>query len=160
MIEPEVTIDDSDAKALFALLAGRFDSFEVPLRGRVNRAIRGMVRDQFSTQGGFGGGSWSPLAPSTLRAKAAKGTISKGILRDTDRLFNSIAQLRGQTADTIFEVDHFSLRYGTTVPYARFHQDGTRRMPQRVIFPDPIPQAVTDEIDDSLCGWIMEGSGA
>jgi phage gpG-like protein len=159
--EEFITVDANtwDAEVLFALLSGRFDSFEVPLKGRIQRAIRAMIRDQFTTQGGFSGG-WAHLSPSTLRAKALRGTLGKGILRDSDRLYNSVAKTRGITADTILEIQKYSLRYGTNVPYAIYHQLGTIRMPRRPIVPDTTPQSVVDEIDEALADWIITGGGA
>jgi phage gpG-like protein len=54
------------------------------------------------------------------------------ILVHTGRLYESVVTPNG-TSDTIWETsaDPAYLIFGTSVPYARYHQTGTRRMPAR-----------------------------
>lgn len=57
------------------------------------------------------------------------------IMRKTDRLFESLTNLRGAPN----EVNRRNARFGTAVEYARFHQDGTRKMAKRqVVFEPPM----------------------
>lgn len=91
------------------------------------------TREQFNTQGRHGSGGWAPLSPATMmqkRGRFARGEIQHlEILRATDRLRDSLVD-RGSD-DMVLDIQPGSLTYGTKVPYAGFHQTGTRRMPRR-----------------------------
>lgn len=84
-------------------------------------------RRQFSTQGRFSGG-WRPLKSSTIIGKERAG-LDPRILHATLRLRRSLTQR--QDADHVYETTSDSMRITTRVPYAAFHQRGTRRMAQR-----------------------------
>ena len=90
---------------------------------------------------------WPPLAESTRRRKAARGTLGKGTLRgDTDRLYNSLTpgspdHLRTLTPDGI--------QVGSAVPYLIYHHLGTRTIPRREVWGPPDAQAEA-EIDAEL----------
>jgi len=60
---------------------------------------------------------WPKLAPSTIRKKG-----HDTILIDTTRLIKSLA---GPTADSIRHVSQNTLEFGTAVPYAAYHQEGS-----------------------------------
>lgn len=100
-----------------------------PLWDMFSPIMAGVEQRQFDEAGG---GSWEPLAESTVVEKQQGGwpldpLVRSGSLRDS--LVNpGMAEDRGPT--------HYS--WGTDVPYARYHQEGTRRMPQRQVIPDPI----------------------
>lgn len=82
----------------------------------------------FAREGAYEGlRKWAALSPEYARWKAR---VAPGapILTLTGRLRRSLA---GQTADSIVEIDDFRLVYGTAVPYAIYHQMGTRKMPAR-----------------------------
>ena len=85
-------------------------------------------RRQFDTHGD---GSWPPLAETTLAQKEAHGWPSDPLVRTGD-LKESLVD-PGRAADS----GPLHMNYGTDVPYAGFHQDGTSRMPQRQVIPDP-----------------------
>ena len=67
------------------------------------------------------GNAWEPWAASTARARARKGNADRGLLYDTGTLLHSIRTQVG-IADVVI---------GTEVPYAKYLQDGTSRMPAR-----------------------------
>ena len=98
-------------------------------------AFREIVKDfreivekkQFESEGSYGSGGWKPLALSTLLQKRRKG-YPDAILEASGRMKRS---LTGNTGDTIEEVKRLSVRMGTSVSYARYHQKGTRYMPAR-----------------------------
>jgi phage gpG-like protein len=73
-----------------------------------------------------GGGTWKPLAASTLKQKKP----NRGILRETDRLVDS---LEPGHPDNILQVMPRGVRVGSKVPYLRFHQFGTGTIPKRVV---------------------------
>ena len=73
-------------------------------------------------------GSWTPLNPVYAARKLAQGYGTKILVR-TGRLKESLTQRSG--ADAVFEIGPKALAMGTKVPYAGYHQTGTRRMPAR-----------------------------
>ena len=84
-----------------------------------------LTGQQFKGEGSRSRG-WAPLS---LAYSAWKATHGGGrILELTGRLRASLAE---QTADSIRESRAMEMRFGTRVPYAGFHQTGTRRMPRR-----------------------------
>jgi len=73
-------------------------------------------------------GPWEPLNEDYAKRKLAQGYGSKILVR-TGRLKESLTQRGG--ADAVFEVSLQAISMGTKVPYAGYHQTGTRRMPVR-----------------------------
>ena len=69
------------------------------------------------------GAPWAPLK----NPSAARGGARARPLRDTERLMRSF----GAGAEHVERVTATSLVWGTAVPYAGFHQFGTRRIPAR-----------------------------
>lgn len=88
---------------------------------------------QFATEGGLGR-PWPPLSPQYAAWKA-KHYPGMPILVRTGRLRESLI---GRTRDTIEEMTRDTLRMGTAVPYAIYHQAGTKKMPPRppIVFPE------------------------
>jgi phage gpG-like protein len=70
---------------------------------------------------------FAPLSPRYARYKA-KRYPGAPILVRTGRLFRS---LTANTDDTIADIQPDHLTFGTRVPYALYHQLGTRKMPAR-----------------------------
>jgi phage gpG-like protein len=89
--------------------------------------MREQIGEQFDSEGERGSGGWEPLKPDTLAAKAAAG-LDPHILQATHRLVSS---LTGEGADHIEQVSDTELVFGSSVPYGRFHQQGTSKMPAR-----------------------------
>ncbi len=73
-------------------------------------------------------GEWEPLSPNTLTEKMRKHQDSR-ILRATGTLFRSLTSQGAKGA--VFDFDETSVTMGTSIPYAEYHQTGTRHMPQR-----------------------------
>jgi phage gpG-like protein len=95
---------------------------------RLGEYLQSVERSQFDSEGRTGSGGWAPLKPRTVATKAARG-LDPRILRATNRLRKSLTNKT--SPDAIFEFDADSMFFGTRVPYAAFHQTGTRRMPAR-----------------------------
>jgi len=87
------------------------------------------MRQQFSSQGAYGSGSWAPLSPAYGAWKERKHP-GLPIMELSGRLGDSLMDAFGN-ADSTYEATEDTLRIGTKTPYARFHQYGTGRMPAR-----------------------------
>ena len=92
--------------------------------------------EQFESEGRHASGGWAELSPIYAAWKNAH-LPGMPILQLSGRLMDSLTDKRH--ADFVFEAKRKSLRMGTKVPYARFHQEGTRTMPDRP------PIALTDK---------------
>jgi phage virion morphogenesis protein len=80
------------------------------------------TEQQFATETDPDGVRWAALAPSTLAQKQRKG-YPASILTATGKMRRSVVAI----------ADARSVLIGVDVPYAIFHQQGTRKMPQRRI---------------------------
>lgn len=98
-----------------------------PAFKRIADQVRSQVGEQFESEGEAGSGGWAPLKDSTLNRKAALGLSSK-VLQATGDL---LASLTGTGGGNIEKVTGTSLTFGTELSYGRWHQSGTRNMPQR-----------------------------
>ena len=58
-----------------------------------------------------------------------------------------------------FETTHNTVVVGTSVPYARYHQDGTARMPQRRLI-GPVTRPDRKAMAKFIQQFIVEGVGA
>jgi phage gpG-like protein len=119
--------DNSEAvdRALADFQAALAD--EGPALQTIADDFREMIAQQFASEGRAGGTPWPPLAAATLRRKRAGAAI----LFRTGALLES---LRGPSgANHVEEIGPDTLTLGSRLPYAIFHQLGTRRMPARPI---------------------------
>ncbi len=71
---------------------------------------------------------------TTLLAKYGGRKVE--ILRDTGVLLNSLSPGVG-SGNQVLRVGRGEVVVGTNVPYARFHHERTRRIPQRRLWPEP-----------------------
>lgn len=99
-----------------------------PAFDKVHDTIRNVEKKQFSTEGAAYSGGWAPLAPSTVRYKARRG-LDPRILHATGRLRRSFTT-KGDP-DHVYRASADEMFTGSRVPYAKFHQLGTVRMPRR-----------------------------
>jgi len=97
----------------------------------VKSAIRPWLTRQFAEQGQGAHGKWAPLSAKYQKQKNKKYSgqpilVRTGALRDSLLSESNQGQMTART-----------LAYGTSIPYALFHQTGTKRgLPARRIF-DP-----------------------
>jgi phage gpG-like protein len=90
---------------------------------------------------------WAPLLKATIRRKK-----SSGILKDTGRLrLSTMSETAGGNI-TKFASD--SLIMGTSVPYAKFLQEGTKHMPARPFI--IIQKEDAEEMERLTAGFFME----
>lgn len=87
--------------------------------------------EQFESIGVRGGQRWQPLSERYAKWKQKKFP-GKPILVRTERLKRSLS-LGGSAPDQVAEFQPLYAVFGTSVPYAQYHQRGTSRMAQRQI---------------------------
>lgn len=127
LLRLRLTISGQDRlAAAFNRLARSIQNYR-PAWPDITAVYRQMMQEQFDRQGARGGGKWAPLSPAYKRWKE---TVAPGqpILVLGGRLKASMV---GQTADTIQDYRPLDVTLGTIVPYAKYHQTGTRKMPAR-----------------------------
>jgi phage gpG-like protein len=98
------------------------------------------------------GPGWQGLADDTKAQKARQGfpdkvMVATGVLRD------SLTQITGP--QRVYERSPDVLRFGTTVPYAHFHQSGTRFMAQRKLIDLSVKER--DEMAGIIMRYITRG---
>lgn len=111
-------------------------------------------RDHWRSRGTRWGTPWKPLAASTLAEKARAGYPLAPLVRT--------GALRRDMTLRPLGFESFSqqgLALGTRVPYARFHQRGTKHMPAR-----PIVNAAQVDAENAagaaVKNWIVNGTAS
>lgn len=118
-----------------------------PLWDRFEVELSAIETERFDTRGY---GEWPALAASTLAQKAAHGfpldpLIRTGTLRDS--LTNPMqAGTKGPQ----------QFVWGTSVPYAKYHQDGTDKMPQRKVL--EIRTEDRRRLEHEMVSWLNQVS--
>jgi phage gpG-like protein len=110
-------------------LAGFQESLadQAPALARVADDFREMIGQQFASEGRAEGTPWPELSPATLRRRRARTPI----LYKTGALLRSLGE--PGAAGHVEELEGYSLTLGSRLPYALYHQTGTRRLPARPI---------------------------
>lgn len=130
-----VEVDDAKLNRALEGLARVYSDPRPAFRPMAERVMLA-AREQINTAGRRSGRPWAPRAASTMRAVTSgnrRGFRSVGLpLHATGRLFRGVGTFGGP--DSIYREERDGVTVGTSVPYARFHQTGTRRMPQRKIY--------------------------
>ena len=104
--------------------------------------VKDKLRDIFLQEGP----GWAPLADSTLRSREYPGLP---ILQQTGDLMRSVID------HPILEVSRKQLLYGTSNPYAQYHEEGTSRMPARP-FLGPVMDDIMPEIRKRFINYIRQ----
>lgn len=99
-----------------------------PLWRDLNEYLSDRIEEQFNTEGGFSGG-WAPLNPEYAAWKARRYPGAP-ILVATGKLKRSY---RKGGRGHVFQSTRDKMRWGSSVPYGVFHQQGTQNMPARPI---------------------------
>ena len=87
----------------------------------------------WQTKGGVIGVPWPPLATSTVRQKQRNPRWhGRSILMRSLRLARSF--LSATSRDHATKKTHQKVEFWTRVPYAKYHQTGTKRMPARPLY--------------------------
>lgn len=124
-----------------------------PLLEAVGEDFRGLMGSQFDSEGQFLlGSAWAPLADATLDAKVRAG-LDLRILHATLRLRSS---LESRTGETVEDIRYTEAVFGTSVPYARYHQRSRGApLPQRQMV--AIRGADRRRWRDGVHHWLMTG---
>jgi hypothetical protein len=112
------------------------------------KMMQGDTAERFDTKGR---GLWRPLAPATIAAKARKNQDPR-IMRATGALHRSLTLDRGRGA--LRRKSKYQMRYGSTVFYAQFHQEG-HGVPKRILV--EADAALQRRIVDALERYVVQG---
>jgi len=93
------------------------------------RDFRQIMVRQFDSQGSYLDAPWTGLAEATIEKKEREGTDPR-ILHEFRFMRKSFTQ--GITGYRWSSRGY--LKIGSDIPYVGYHQTGTRRMPQRIVF--------------------------
>jgi phage virion morphogenesis protein len=127
MTGASIQIQSNDAEIAKRLdAAGAVLSDLRPTMSAIGAAMLFSTQRRFETKTAPDGQPWRPLAPRTARERAKRGRSPNDILRDSTRLYQSLAyQVSGSGSVVAAE-------WGSNMPYAAVHQLGaTIEMPER-----------------------------
>lgn len=136
------------------LFAKPMEVLERPVRELVLDAIR----QQFETEGAYGGDEWQELAKRTQDERRLLAFPPEHpILRRTDRLFDALQGRDG--GEVIVTRDTFTLKT-TGIPDAAAHQFGSdhSNLPARPMIPQPMPQSFIRELRSIIHGYAIGAS--
>jgi phage gpG-like protein len=91
-----------------------------------------------------GHGAWPSLAESTIRQKG-----HGDILVDSGELRRSLTD-----PGRAMQKSARTMSYGTDVDYARYHQEGTPKMPMRQVISDPFRVEDRRKLETAMVAWI------
>lgn len=99
-----------------------------------------------------GDATWQALKKETVDAKKKKGySAAEKILYATGHLEASL----GVDADgNLKNIRADSIDFGTSVPYAKYHDDGEGHLPKREIIVEPstdLMEKIGEQLDETLC---------
>ncbi len=119
-----------------------------PANRRASVALYGWIIRNIDQEGGLIGG-WAPLAPTTVKRKAAAG--KERMLVWTGRLRNSFRSF----------YDNDVAGAGSDVTYSETHQDGTDRVPKReMLTPRDVALDIGIKVYDHYIATAIKGSPA
>ena len=134
----------------FAASMKRAQSFAAQYRWARREMIRWNVAN-FATQGGASGKAWNALDTEYQAWKIAHYGGVPTMIRTGD-LYRDLITLRGGPN----HIGHKSAQFGTDIEYARFHQTGTRHMPEReIVF---IPTRFAEGLGSKMADNIVYGN--
>jgi phage gpG-like protein len=148
-----VKVDTSALKRKFAAMTRRSRDFRPVLRW-VMQELQKSHRDNFRREGmsdrGF---PWSPLDPQYASWKT-ENYGAHGILVRTGDLERSLTM--NSARGSIRDIGLSTATFGTDIPYARWHQSGTRNMAQRK--PVFVPNLMKQRTGNVVAEYIVHGS--
>lgn len=124
-------IDIHDAEELLDDIKDRCKDFR-PVWKYAQRELEHSFSENFLSGGALVGG-WAPLDIGYAAWKSVRRPMAPILIFD-GQLFNS---LRDLDKSAVTKIEKQNATFGTDVEYAKFHQYGTTKMPQRKIIFEP-----------------------
>ena len=116
-----------------------FNKTLVPM---LTREIRSIFRER--------GPGWPPLKPATIAEKKRLGYPLDPLIR-TGRYYREATNVRAA------KITPGTLRHTIRVPYAVYHEYGTRRMPARPVLGKVLPR-ILPELEKTMTKFILDGT--
>lgn len=135
-----VSVDGEQVlKKAFRQASKNIEDLSPVFRG-VQKVFYDIEKENFQSLNTSGAsGKWKPLSSAYEKQKTRKyGTfvIFAGVMRASDALYKS---LTGEREHSITIIEKQEAAFGTNLPYAKAHQAGAARLPQRKVI-DPSPK--------------------
>jgi len=147
-----VTVDDRALTRYFLGLYKRNTNYR-PVFRWARSELASANRRNFATRGGVSGSPWPGLDEEYARWKLSEYG-PRPVLVATGALFRSLAFLRGHPN----HLGRKDATFGTDIPYAKWHQKGTRSMPMRkVVF---VPRTFAYRLAKKTGTYLVHGEGA
>lgn len=156
IVQLETHIPFTAAQKKILALPNRLRNLELIARKDIISAMNRMLGRHWDTKGAAFGHKWAGWALSTYKRRLRRGNLEKGLLRDTDNLSRALFRERTNDQRVKTTSEGVEITFNTRVPYAVFHQVGTRFMPDRQVFPDPAPETFKREVRSILRSKILE----
>lgn len=113
--------------------------------------MQNYTENYLAAEGAYEGNPrFAPLAPRYARYKA-KRYPNTPILTRSGRMRQSLTSI---TSDSIADITPTTLTYGAKLPYAIYHQTGTRKMPKRP--PLKLSKPLSTRILAALRNYLIE----
>jgi len=142
---------DRRVRQLLSEMADRTVGVEAAWPG-VSRVLARHLQLQFDTEGvHLTGRPWAPLSPRYLAWKIRNGL--------DPRKLRATGSMERTFTGSPFPIEVYgptSARFGSDDPKAKFHQSGTRFMPQRRILEVDANPDVADDVNGVLARYIFE----
>jgi hypothetical protein len=148
-----LSVDTSEAEAMLRGMGVAVDDL-TPAWPQVEKIVMDMERQQFDTEGAYGGEQWEPLNEGYAAYKRRQYGDSR-ILRATGATFKSLTQ-RGAPGH-YYNAGPAYVEVGTTLPQAGWHQRGHDKptpLPRRVVIPVP-PKEVGEAVADVVLAHML-----
>jgi hypothetical protein len=161
MIGYQASVDITTALVRFDTLAGRWTDFTPVLGGRVDVAVRGLLRRQFETEGRAGTGSgWEKL--TTRYVDEERKGAAHPILQKDGGLMAALTKRGHGDQELILDPEVYSLTIAEdaeTHPRFMGHQYGVpkKNVPVRQPIPDPLPKTFIREMQQIVRSYVVYG---
>lgn len=150
MIVIRIQIDTSEAEKLINFSEKRAKDLR-PVWRHARKLLTASFSQNFLTGGALVGG-WAPLDSGYAAWKATRFPGAPTLVQDGS-LFRSVSTL---TDPAVNKINRLSATFGTDAKYAKFHQYGTSKMPQRQIIFEP--EGFTRDIAQKALEHITKGA--
>lgn len=129
-----------------------------PAYRHIARDLRRWEHQLFMTRGRSGGEPWPALLPQTVASK--RRSRRPHVRANAERVLIASGRLHDSLTDAgdsehIEDIDRTTFRFGTRVPYGRFHQRGTRRMRQRRVL--ALTERQRRDVIRTVQKWLFTG---